>query len=413
MSTQPEQQVDVSTNGLVDLTSTEPSGVVESEWLVTPQSGRVPELSIVLPTLNEQRGVGECIEQITDALAMMEIPGEIIVADSSDDWTPAIAALMGANVVTPDAKGYGYAYQYAFERARGEYIAMGDADTTYDFTELPKLVALVRDGDADMALGSRLNGEIRSGAMPPLHQYVGNPLLTGFLNLFYDAGVSDAHSGMRVFSRDAYETMECCSSGMEFASEMIMEAGASGLTIKEKPITYHPRRGEANLESFPDGWRHVRFMLLNAPGYLFSLPGVALFAGGLFVILSVISGVQFAGIGFGTHSLIMGCLALLVGFQVTNFGVFATIAGDPVQRPTDPYTNWILDRLTLERGAVAGGILMLAGIGYHGVMLSRWAASGFTTLPLLSGDIVGMTVLVLGLQSMFASFLLSTVAGES
>ena len=188
MSTQTEQQVDVSTNGLTDLTSTEPSGVVESEWLVTPQSGRVPELSIVLPTLNEQRGVGECIEQIVDALAMMEIPGEIIVADSSDDWTPAIAALMGANVVTPDAKGYGYAYQYAFERARGEYIAMGDADTTYDFTELPKLVALVRDGDADMALGSRLNGEIRSGAMPPLHQYVGNPLLTGFLNLFYDVG---------------------------------------------------------------------------------------------------------------------------------------------------------------------------------------------------------------------------------
>lgn len=411
MSTQTEQRADVSKNQLTEITFTEPSDVINSEWLITPESDRTPELSVVLPTLNEQRGVGECIEQIVNALAMMEISGEIIVADSSDDWTPDIAAMMGAHVVTPDGKGYGYAYQYAFEQARGEYITMGDADTTYDFTELPKLVALVRDGDADMAMGSRLNGEIRPEAMPPLHQYIGNPLLTKFLNLFYDAGVSDAHSGMRVFSRDAYEEMDCCSTGMEFASEMIMAAGESGLTIKEEPITYHPRRGEANLESFPDGWRHVRFMLLNAPGYLFSLPGVALFAGGLLVMLSVFSGVRFAGIGFGTHSLIMGCLSVLVGFQVANFGVFATIAGDPVRRPTDPYTNWILDRLTLERGAVAGGVLFIAGIGYHGLMLSRWAAGG--TMPLLNGDIVGMTVLVLGLQLIFASFLLSTVAGES
>jgi glycosyltransferase involved in cell wall biosynthesis len=171
-----------------------------------------------MPTLNEEEGIVECIDRIRTALDELQVYGEIIVSDSSTDRTPELARQHGAIVVEPDGKGYGYVYQYAFDRARGQYIAMGDADTTYDFTELPKLFYHVADGEADLALGSRLTGEIREGAMPPLHEYIGNPMLTRFLNTFYNTDISDAHSGLRVFSRDALEQLDLQTEGMEFAS---------------------------------------------------------------------------------------------------------------------------------------------------------------------------------------------------
>ena len=186
--------------------------------LLSRDSEVAPVISVVMPTLNEEAGVEECIIRIKNALIELDITGEILISDSSDDRTPEIAAAHGAHVVTPDKGGYGYAYQYAFDRARGEYIAIGDADTTYDFEELPKLYELVASGEADMAMGSRLDGEIKRGAMPAIHQYVGNPLLTRFLNAFYDAGVSDAHSGMRVISREALDRLDCSTTGMEYAS---------------------------------------------------------------------------------------------------------------------------------------------------------------------------------------------------
>jgi len=184
-----------------------------------------------MPTLNEEEGIRECIEWVETAVESLDIPTELIISDSSTDRTPEIAREMGAIVLSPDQPGYGYAYRYAFERTRGRYIVMGDADTTYDFKQIPRLLTHLQGEDADMVLGSRLEGEIKSGAMPALHQYIGNPALTTFLNIFYDAGVSDAHSGFRIFTRDAYETMELETTGMEFASEMIMEAGAKDLDI--------------------------------------------------------------------------------------------------------------------------------------------------------------------------------------
>jgi glycosyltransferase involved in cell wall biosynthesis len=293
--------------------------------LVDRDSDETPVLSVVMPTLNEAGGIAECITRIKNALVELDVTGEIIVSDSSDDRTPAIATEHGAHVVTPDEGGYGYAYQYAFERTRGEYIAIGDADTTYDFEELPKLYALVASGEADMAMGSRLDGEIKRGSMPPLHQYVGNPLLTRFLNVFYDAGVSDAHSGMRVLSREALAALDCTTTGMEYASEMIMEAGASELTIKEAPITYHEREGEATLSSFRDGWRHVRFMLVNAPGYLFSLPGILLGGLGIFIMALIAADVRVNGVLLGTHSMVLGSLFTIVGYQIVTLGVFTTV----------------------------------------------------------------------------------------
>ena len=383
-----------------------------SKWLLDADSEVEPTLSVVMPTLNEEKGIRECIERVVTALEQLRVPGEIIISDSSTDRTPEIARDMGAIVVEPDGAGYGYAYRYAFERVRGDFVAMGDADTTYDFETIPDLLEPVRNGDADICMGSRLDGEIRDGSMPTLHQYIGNPILTAFLNGFYDAGVSDAHSGFRVFSRDALETLELESDGMEFASEMIMEAGAKDLEIAEKPIIYHEREGEETLDSFRDGWRHVRFMLVNAPGYLFSVPGMGMGLVGLVVMGLAFGGVSIGSFTPGSHSMVAGSLLVLVGLQVFSMGLFSTVASDPIQKPSDPLTNRLTKELRLERGVTVGLVVFGAGVVYAAYLVTQWVSSGFTTLPLLMADVAAFTAIIVGLQVIFSSFLLSTVASQ-
>jgi glycosyltransferase involved in cell wall biosynthesis len=393
-----------STNGRVE--STERSG----EELILPADSSIdPTLSVVMPTLNEEAGIGHCIERIRAAVEELGVYAEIVVSDSSDDRTPEIAASMGAIVLEPEGLGYGYAYRYAFERCRGDYIAMGDADTTYDFGDIPELFDLVSNGDADMAMGSRLRGEIRDGSMPPLHRYVGNPFLTRFLNVFYGAGVSDAHSGLRVFTRAALEEMDLETDGMEFASEMIMKAGARGLTIEEIPIVYHEREGEEKLDSLSDGWRHVRFMLVNAPGYLFSIPGVMLGLVGVFIMGVVYGGVSIGSAAFGTNSLIAGSLLVILGTQVASLGVFSAVASDPIRRPTDRITTWLADHVTLEQGAGLGLALYAAGAVYATVLITRWIASGFAAVPTTASALVAFTTIVIGVQTIFFSFFLGSI----
>jgi len=385
--------------------------------LLPGDSDREPTLSVVLPTLNEEAGIAECLERIETAITRLDVPAEVVVSDSSDDRTPEIAREMGARVVEPDRPGYGYAYRYAFERTRGDYVAMGDADTTYDFEELPVLFHRLLATDADVVLGSRLDGEIRPGAMPPLHQYVGNPALTRFLNLFYDAGVTDAHSGFRVFTREALAELSLGSDGMEFASEMIMDASAKGLTIEEVPITYHEREGDATLESFRDGWRHVRFMLANAPGYLFSVPGIVLASVGAVLMTLAFLTVEFAVLGastvrFGIRTMIAGSLLSIAGVQVASMGAFSTRATDPIRRPTDPVTTWLVDRLTLRTGAVAGLGMLSAGVTYAGALVGRWVTQGYEAMPALTHDTLAFTLVILGLQVVFTSFFLRMLSGE-
>jgi hypothetical protein len=378
--------------------------------LLGADSDLTPLISIVIPTLNEEQGIGECIERVILALVELQEYGEIIVSDSSTDQTPAIAHEMGAIVVTPDEPGYGYAYRYAFEHAWGEYLVMGDADTTYDFEQIPRLLAPVRSGDADMCMGSRLDGEIKPGAMPKLHQYLGNPLLTIFLNAFYDAGVSDSHSGFRVFTRDALDTMGLRTNGMEFASEMIMEAGAHDLEIAEVPIVYHPREGEANLNSFRDGWRHVRFMLLNAPTLLFTGPGVGLAGIGVLLMLVCLSGLSPGSLSFGIHTMVAGAMLTLVGAQVASLGLFAGLTSDPIRRPADPITSFITDWVNLEHGVTAGLALFGIGVAHTALSVGEWVSTGFTQLPALPLNIAALTAVVLGVQLVFSSFFFSAVA---
>jgi hypothetical protein len=388
----------------------EPSGRSSDELLLGAESEQQPTLSVVMPTLNEEEGIAECIERIKNALEELQVYGEIVVSDDSTDRTPDIAEEMGAIVVNPDGKGYGYAYLYAFERVRGEIIAMGDADTTYDFKELPKLFKMVDSGDADMAMGTRLGGTILDGSMPWLHQYIGNPLLTKFLNVLYGAGVSDAHSGMRVFTREAYRKMNPSSPGMEFASEMIMRAGAEGLVIKELPITYHPRKGEANLESLPDGWRHVKFMLVNAPGYLFSGPGISLALAGVLVMLVALAGVSIGGATLGINSMVAGGLFTVVGVQIASFGAVATVVGDPIREARDPVTKLFANRVKLEHGAAVGVAMFVVSALYVSFGVFQWAAGGFVTAPVDKINVLLLTTMVFGIQLVFTSFLLCLIA---
>lgn len=386
---------------------TAPSGVSS---FCAADSDTTPKLSIILPTLNEAEGIASCLRQIADAVAVLNTTAEVIVSDSSTDRTAEIARKHGAVVVEPDCPGYGYAYRYAFEHARGELIVMGDADTTYDFRELPKLVRAIEDG-ADLVLGSRFAGEIRNGAMPRLHQYIGNPALTAFLNVFYDAGVTDAHSGFRVVRRNVVSELELNSDGMEFASEMIMAASVAGYEIAERPITYHERVGEATLDSFRDGWEHLRFMLVNAPGYLFSFPGAAFAGLGVLVMLFAFVGVVITGVAadpiiFGTRSMVAGSLLTIVGVQIISLGVFAAVTGSPIRHHRGRITEWVVRRHSLSRGLVCGCGLVGVGSAYAGSIVLRWATAGYEALPALTHDVLAFTVIVVGLQFVFGSFFL-------
>jgi len=385
-------------------------GESADELLVDQDSGAEPVLSVVMPTLNEEEGIRVCIEKVKRAIEELQLSAEIVISDSSTDRTPEIARQLGAIVVEPDESGYGNAYKYAFERARGEYVAIGDADTTYDFEELPKLIDRIYEEDVDMVLGSRLAGEIKPGAMPPLHQYVGNPLLTRFLNAFYDAGVSDSHSGMRVVDADALDRLELQTGGMEFASEMIMDAATKDMTISEVPITYHERVGDATLDSFRDGWRHVKFMLTNAPGYLFTLPSFVFMALGLVIAGASVSGVQLGSVTFGLQTLIGGALFALVGYQVGSLALFSSIAADPIRQPRDPITNAIRESFTLETGATVGVAAFVVGAAFLTYGVVAWTIEGYAAVPGAQWNLLAACVVVIGVQTVFNSFFLSLLA---
>ncbi|WP_084802576.1 glycosyltransferase family 2 protein [Halorientalis sp. IM1011] len=380
------------------------------DLLVQRDSDQEPSLTIVMPTLNEEEGITECMDRAKTAIEELGVFAEIIVSDSSTDRTPEIARDLGAIVVEPDEGGYGNAYKYAFERARGEFVAIGDADTTYDFEELPKLVKLATRDDVDIAMGSRLEGEIKPGAMPALHQYVGNPLLTAFLNTFYDAGVSDAHSGLRVLDADALDRLDLETTGMEFASEMIMDAAAKDMTIAEEPITYHEREGEATLDSFRDGWRHVKFMLVNAPGYLFSLPAALLTLAGIAVMGLSLFGTQMGSVTFGLQTMIGGSLITIVGYQVGTLAMFSSIATDPIREPRDPITSRIRENFKLEHGASIGVGLFLLGALALSYAVVGWTIEGYAAVPSATVNLLASTVTLLGVQTIFCSFFLSMLA---
>jgi len=365
-----------------------------------------PVVSVVIPCLNEAANIEACVRTALEVLERHGIAGEVIVADNaSEDGSGEIAAAAGARVVLETRRGYGSAYLAGFAAARGDYIVMADADLTYDFNEIPHFVAEL-DGGAELVMGDRMNN-IQPGAMPWLHRYVGNPILTGLLNLLFRTGVNDAHCGMRALRRDVLPRLDLRTTGMEFASEMVIRASKENLHITEFPIEYHPRGGESKLSSFRDGWRHLRFLLVHSPNYLFVVPGVTLAGLGTLIVVLVGAGVNFFGRAWGLHTLIGGTLLMIVGTQVLGLGLCAHAYGTYFMNEKDPWFDRMRARLRLEHGLALGGLFILVGVIMGAIIVGTWISRGFGSLSEEYEAVIGGTLVVVGIQIFFTSFLLS------
>jgi glycosyltransferase involved in cell wall biosynthesis len=382
------------------------STITESLDVSDEHGGSQLLLSVVIPCLNEAENIELCVGLALGVIERAGIAGEVIVADNgSEDGSAELAASAGARVVHQPVRGYGSAYLAGLAAARGEFIVMADADLTYDFAEIPRFIGGLQDG-ADMVVGDRMSN-IHPGAMPWLHRYIGNPLLSGFLNVLFRTGVRDAHCGMRAVRRDRLQTLGLRKTGMEFASEMIVRAAKEKLDIREIPIEYHPRGGESKLSSFRDGWRHLRFLLLHSPNHLFILPGVLIAALGGLISLTVLAHIHVLQRQWDVHTLIGGSLMLIVGAQLVGLGVCAHAYATYFMGERDAWFDRVRERLRLEHGLMAGSAIGLAGLVMIAVILVDWIVRGFGSLAQERAAIFAATLLVLGIQVVFTSFLLS------
>jgi glycosyltransferase involved in cell wall biosynthesis len=383
------------------------SATAESPILATRRPSTAPlTVSVVIPCLNEAENIEQCVAKALSTLELAGIAGEVVVADNdSEDGSAKLAELAGARVVHEPRRGYGSAYLAGFAAARGVYIVMADADLTYDFAEIPRFLAEL-DAGADMIVGDRMKN-IHPGAMPWHHRYIGNPLLSGFLNLLFHTGVSDAHCGMRAFRRDRLEVLALRTTGMEFASEMVIRAAKAKLVVRQLPIEYHPRGGESKLSSFRDGWRHVRFLLLHAPNHLFIFPGALMSLLGSLISLTVLAHLNALGRSWDLHTLIAGCLLLIVGAQVVSLGLCAHAYATYFMGERDPWFDRARERLRLEHGLLLGGAIAFVGLAMIAVMVFEWVGHGLGSLSQERTAVAAATLLVIGIQIIFSSFLLS------
>jgi glycosyltransferase involved in cell wall biosynthesis len=367
-------------------------------------------VSVVIPCLNEEAGVAEVVRDGWAGIEASGRPGEVIVVDNgSTDRSVELAEEAGARVVTEPRRGYGSAYLRGLGEAKGEYIVMADADGTYPLHDLPAFVDLLESGN-ELVLGSRFRGKIHQGAMPWAHRWIGNPVLTFILNVFYGVRVSDAHCGMRAIRRSAVPKLDLQATGMEFASEMVLKASKQKLNVGEIPIEYQPRIGESKLNTWRDGWRHLRFMLLHSSTFLFLIPGLFLLALGLAIMLPLSTGpVTLFGLTWYIHAMIAGSLATLVGAQIVQLGLFARSYALIYLNEHDPLLERAWTRIRLEHGLLLGAALVLIGGGILVAIFAEWASGGFGALGRVHEALFGMTLVGLGVQTLFGSFFLSVL----
>jgi glycosyltransferase involved in cell wall biosynthesis len=363
------------------------------------------DISVILPTLNEELTIGICIEKIKQVFQDLGVKGEIIVSDSSTDNTSKIARELGVFLVHPQHKGYGYAYMEAFKYARGKYIVIGDADNTYDFLELPLLIRELDQG-ADLVIGSRFKGKMKKGAMIPLHRYIGNPILTWVLNKIFSSSFSDTHSGFRAIRADALKRLNLQSWGMEFASEMLIKASREGMQITEVPITYYPRETPSKLCSFTDGWRHLRFILLLKPIPFLTVPGIfCAFFGLILMAAFYTSADDLTG---RTHSFILGAILLTGGFQIFLSGVmikvYSTVHGFEKR---DSFVEIVLSYQNLEKFLVVGVICAFSGLVIGGIIFRDWIRSGFGPLYQIANAVLSLSLVIIGLEISFIAVFIS------
>ena len=377
------------------------------------------DVSIVMPCLNEAETLATCIRKAQSAIERDGLNAEIIVADNgSTDGSPLIAQELGARVVEVPRKGYGSALLGGIAAARGNYVVMGDADDSYDFTAIAPLIEKLRDGN-DLVMGNRFAGGIRAGAMTWSHRWLGNPVLTRISRIFFHTPVGDMHCGLRAFRKDSIDSLRLRATGMEFASEMVIKASLRRMKIAEVPVTLSPdgRSRPPHLRTWRDGWRHLRFMLLFSPRWLFLYPGIALFAAGLIVGALLETGPKRVGpMTFDIHTLLLAGFACLIGFQLVVFAVFTKVfAMERGFHPPNARYRAMFEYVSLETGLVVGGLMILAGVIGTVVAVLSWGAAGFGNLDprLTMREIIpAAVVLTLGVQAVFASFFLSILGME-
>jgi glycosyltransferase involved in cell wall biosynthesis len=363
-------------------------------------------VSVVIPCLNEAESITECVTAARTALDNGGYAGEIIVVDNgSTDGSGQLAEAAGATVITERRRGYGNAYLAGLSAARGKYILMLDADLTYDAAELPKFIHELEDG-GDLVLGDRMEG-IQPGAMPWLHQHVGNPVLTGLLNSLFGTDVRDAHCGMRALRRDVLPQLDLRTSGMELASEMVIRAAKGGLDIRQFPIEYHRREGESKLSTWSDGWRHLRFLLIHSPKHLFLIPGVVMVTLGTIIMAIVLAQVSVLGRQWGIHAEIGGSLLLILGVQVLALGLCAMAYGVYFMKERDIWFSKMRANYRLEHGLLIGGAIGITGLITGGVLLGIWIDRGFGSLAEQQLSVLAATLTTVGAEIFFTSFLLS------
>jgi glycosyltransferase involved in cell wall biosynthesis len=376
-----------------------------------------PEVSVVMPCLNEADTLEACIAKAQQALRQHQIRGEVVVADNgSTDNSPAIAERMGARVVRVENKGYGNALMGGIGAARGKFIIMGDADDSYDFLQIPRFVAKLREG-CDLVQGCRLpsgGGTIRPGAMPFLHRWLGNPLFSGMTRWMFRARIHDVYCGMRGFTREFYHRLDPRCTGMEFATEMIVKASLFGANIAEVPITLHPdgRKSHApHLRTFRDGWRTLRFFLMYSPRWLFLAPGFLLILLGLIGYAVAMPGMTIKGMRFDAHTLLFSSLAIVCGYQAVLFALFTkTFAISEGLMPEDRRLTRFFDLVNLERGLVMAAAALLLGVGLLGAAINQWRLADFGNLDYAQTMrlvVPGTTLTALGFQTILSSFFVS------
>src|SRR6266550_4974916 len=381
---------------------------------------RAVEVSIVMPCLNEAETLAACIQKAQSAIAKDGLSAEIIVADNgSTDGSQAIAKELGARLVQVERKGYGSALIGGIQAAQGEFVIMGDADDSYDFTAIAPLIARLREG-CDLVVGNRFRGGIEPGAMPWSHRWIGNPVLTFISRVFFHTPVGDAHCGLRGFRKDAFERMKLRATGMEFASEMVIKASLKGMKIAEVPVSLRPdgRSRPPHLRTWRDGWRHLRFMLLFSPRWLFLYPGLILFAvGGVLSLVLLPGPVVVAGVRLDIHTLLVAGFLALLGYQLVLFALFTKFFAIRVGfHPPHPVLQTMFRYITLEVGLVAGALLALAGLITLIAAVASWSAVGFGNLnpdTTMREVIPAVVLTALGTQTVFAAFFMSILGIES
>jgi hypothetical protein len=363
-------------------------------------------VSVVIPCLNEAGSIEACVRASRQALESGGYAGEVVVVDNgSVDGSGQLAALAGARVVDEPERGYGNAYLAGLAAAEGKYIVMLDADLTYDAGEIPRFVEELRQG-GELVIGNRM-GQIHPGAMPWLHRRVGNPVLTGLLNRLFGVNVKDAHCGMRAIRREVLPKLELRTTGMELASEMVIRAAKLELDIRQFPIEYRPREGESKLSTWSDGWRHLRFLLIHSPMHLFLIPGTVMAALGTVIIAGVLADVSVLGREWDIHAEIGGSLLLILGVQVVALGLCAMAYGVYFMDEKDAWFDRMRASFKLEHGLLIGGVIGVAGLIFGAVLVGNWIDRGFGSLAEQQLAVLAATLVTVGVEVFFTSFLLS------